>query len=122
MEGENGWVLGEDTVGKIIELLGKDVAGGAGGRRETDKGKDVIKVILQKLIRRSERLSSCYQLVVRREDRVEFITLNVEDSQKYRLKFVDDAAVKEEGPEAVEIIPVGDDLCLVTTMSSKVTS
>ena len=49
---------------------------------------------------------------------MEFIPLNVEDSQKFRLELVDDAAVKEEGPEAVEIIPVGDDLCLVSTMSS----
>ena len=82
-EDENEWVLGEDNVSKIIEMLGEekevkvlqDVLGG----RETGSGKVVIKVILQKLIGRNERFSSFYQLVVRREDMVEFIPLNVVD-------------------------------------------
>ena len=79
------------------------------------RGKDVIPVNLQNLIGRNERFSTCYQLVVRREEMVEFIPLNVDDSQKYRLELVDEgAAVKEEGLEDVEIISVGDDLCLIS--------
>ena len=83
----------------------------------------MIPVNLQNLIGRNERFSTCYQLVVRREEMVEFIPLNVDDSQKYRLELVDEgASVKEEGPEDVEIIPVGDDLCLISIMSSTCSS
>ena len=121
-ERENGWVLGEETVNKISGLLGEEkelrVLQEVLGEREIGKGKDV-KVILQKLIGRSERFSSCYQLVVKRKDMVEFIPLNAEDSQKYRLELVDEgAAIEEESSTDVDIVKVGDKLCVVSTMSS----
>jgi len=117
------WILDEEAERNIKQLVkeGRDegVLQEILGVCAKDGGVSVV-VRLQKLVGRSERFNNCYQLVVIMGNRVEFVPLDVENSDKYRLELLEGEMKprqEEETREDVEKLFVGDDMRVVTTLA-----
>ena len=110
-------ILSEEVLGKIIEHIvreDKDV-------KVLEKVLGMSKfsnemnttVILQKLVARTDKISSYYQVVVIQGDVVEFVPLNVKTNGRYRLQLLE----KCESSEDKIVINLGDKACVSCTHS-----
>jgi len=69
-------------------------------------------VILQKLVARTDKINSYYQVVVIQGDVVEFVPLNVRTSGRFRLELLEKV---EDGDKNKIVVTLGDKFCVACT-------